>query len=110
MNVTPTEGSSFYFNRIHILERRLWSRILRALWTLRDAVVLADIYAAREVDNLGVSSQTIANQMQSSVEVRGTPMDAAGRTREIIEDGDVVLVLGAGDVVQVAAQIAGMTQ
>jgi UDP-N-acetylmuramate--alanine ligase len=74
-----------------------------------DSVVLADIYAARETDDLGVSSQAIADQMHLSVDVRGTPRDAAGRTRQIIQDGDVVLVLGAGDVVQVAAEIAGVT-
>ena len=39
--------------------------------TLADHVVLADIYAARETDNLGISSQDLQKQIQEL----GTPCE-----------------------------------
>ena len=71
-----------------------------------DVTVLAAIYAARETDDLGVSSATIARAMNAPVEAAGTPDDAAAMAREMLCDGDVVLVLGAGDIVRAAPAIA----
>lgn len=74
-----------------------------------DIVILADIYPARERDNLGVSSASIAEQMSTAVQLAGSPEDAAKRTLAILKPGDVVLVLGAGDINRAAAMIAGAT-
>lgn len=72
-----------------------------------DQVVLASIYAAREARDPAVSSASIAERMGTPAVVAGSPEDAALRTRELVAPGDVVLVLGAGDIVQAAGFIAG---
>ena len=73
---------------------------------MSDQAVLAEIYPARETDDLGVSSATIARRMKSPVVVAGSPEDAASTALRILREGDVVLVLGAGDIVRSAALIA----
>lgn len=72
-----------------------------------DRILLADIYAARETNDLGVSSHSIADQMHKPVEVTGSPAETAAATTGLIERGDVVLILGAGDIVSAAGVIAG---
>lgn len=72
-----------------------------------DDVVLAEIYAARETDTLGVSSASIAERMIAPPAVAGSPLDAAGIARERILPGDVLLVLGAGDILQAATILSG---
>jgi UDP-N-acetylmuramate--alanine ligase len=71
-----------------------------------DDVILAEIYPAREVDTLGVSSASIAGLMDGPVSLAGTPDEAAGAARAALRHGDAVLVLGAGDIYQAAALIA----
>jgi UDP-N-acetylmuramate--alanine ligase len=71
-----------------------------------DEVVLADIYAARETDDLGVSSASIAGRMSTRVTATGSPADAALVARERMLPGDAVLVLGAGDIYQTAALLS----
>lgn len=63
-----------------------------------DGIVLLDVYPARETDTLGVSSEQIARRMvRPPLEVR-KPADAAATLAEWIQEGDVVLTMGAGDV------------
>jgi len=75
---------------------------------IADGVVLAPIYAARETDNLGISSDTLRQNIAN----RGT--DAwYFPTFEKIEDfllthasdGDLVITVGAGDVVRVGEEM-----
>ena len=78
--------------------------------TLADEVIIAPIYAAREQPMEGVSSENIVALMKRNgfEDVRfGSDKDAiaedlAGSLRE----GDLVLVLGAGDIRQVTEQLA----
>jgi UDP-N-acetylmuramate--alanine ligase len=77
--------------------RELLCQFARAL-DLADRVVLVEIYPARETDTLGVSSGSIAEQMTSPAPVVSTPLDAAREVAAEGRSGDVVLVLGAGDV------------
>lgn len=72
--------------------------------TLADHVILADIYAARETDTLGMSSEALAD------EVRRLGCDAYYLSNfELIENfvlekcihGDVLITMGAGDVVNI---------
>ncbi|CAN5572114.1 UDP-N-acetylmuramate--L-alanine ligase [soil metagenome] len=72
--------------------------------------ILADIYPARETDDLGVSSASIAELMTTPVELAGSPEDAANCALAMLEPGDVVLVLGAGDIYLAAARIGGVAQ
>jgi UDP-N-acetylmuramate--alanine ligase len=71
-----------------------------------DAVVLAEIYPSRETDSLGVSSQNVAQRMTQPVVVADSPDDAAAVASERIRRGDIVLVMGAGDIYRAAETIA----
>lgn len=69
---------------------------------LADAVVLAAIYRSREMNTLGVSSADIAERMVIDPVLVNAPVDAALLARLLIAQGDVVLVMGAGDIYQAA--------
>ena len=82
--------------------------------SLADMVVLADIYAARETDDLGVSSKDILDRLKA----RGA--DAyyfpTGETFEGIEkfllknciDGDLLITMGAGNILEVGEHLLGL--
>lgn len=63
-----------------------------------DEVALLDIYAAREQDTLGVSSDDIADRLGKWSLRVSTPEEAAERLVGLLAPGDVVLTIGAGDV------------
>lgn len=69
-----------------------------------DHVILASIYAARETDTLGISSATL----QKEIWKLGTPCEyfptfeeIEAYLREHVSEGDLVLTVGAGDIVKV---------
>ena len=73
-----------------------------------DHVVLADIYAARETDNLGISSQTL----QKEILALGTACDYFPSFEEIenflkknFSSGDLLITMGAGDVVNIGENL-----
>ncbi len=62
-----------------------------------DVVVLAEIYAARESNTVGISSRDLAAQIPGSIYCETLP--AVTQTLgQIIQPGDVVLTVGAGDI------------
>ncbi|MDI3339178.1 MAG: UDP-N-acetylmuramate--L-alanine ligase [Sphaerobacter sp.] len=66
---------------------------------LADRVVLTAIYPARETDDLGVSSDDIARRITGRpAAVVATPAAAGALVAAEAAPGDVVLVLGAGDI------------
>ena len=76
-----------------------------------DEVILADIYAARETDTLGVSSADIARKIQEL----GTPVHFIPSFDEIetfilenCMNGDLLITMGAGDIVKVGEKLLGM--
>lgn len=78
--------------------------------TLADHVVLADIYAARETDNLGISSEDLQRQIQEL----GTPCEYFPTFDEIenyllehCTQGDLLITMGAGDVVKIGEHLLG---
>ena len=78
--------------------------------TLADHVVLADIYAARETDNLGISSR----DLQKKIVELGTPCEYFPTFDEIenfllenCTQGDLLITMGAGDVVNIGEQLLG---
>ena len=75
-----------------------------------DEVVLADIYAARETDDLGISSGDIAGK----IEALGTKAHYFSSFDEIetfiLENcvkGDLLITMGAGDIVNVGENLLG---
>mgnify|MGYP001455616987 CR=1 FL=1 len=75
-----------------------------------DEVVLADIYAARETDTLGVSSRDVADR----IEKLGTKAHYIPSFDEIetfilenCMNGDLLITMGAGDIVKVGEKLLG---
>lgn len=79
--------------------------------SLADQVVLADIYAARETDNLGISSKDLADLIAE----KGTEVHYYPTFDEIEEfllknciHGDVLITMGAGDVHKIGENLLGL--
>lgn len=73
--------------------------------SLSDKVLLADIYAARESDTLGVSSALLA---QAIGEKASAPGGFEALVQALISDlaeGDLILTMGAGDVYRVGDEL-----
>lgn len=62
-----------------------------------DHVVLAEIYAARERNIIGISSKDLAAQIPGSVYCKTLP-EVTSYLRCIARPGDVILTVGAGDI------------
>lgn len=62
-----------------------------------DLVVLAEIYAARERNTVGISSRDLAEQVPDSVYCR-TLQEVTQCIKEVAQEGDVILTVGAGDI------------
>ena len=78
--------------------------------TLADHVVLANIYAARETDTLGISSA----DLQKRIQELGTPCEYFPTFDEIenyllenCQPGDLLITMGAGDVYQIGEKLLG---
>lgn len=76
--------------------------------SMADHVVLADIYAARETDTLGISSKTLQDEIQKL----GTTCDYYPSFSEIENflkknycPGDLLITMGAGDVVKIGEDL-----
>ena len=64
---------------------------------LADVVVLAEIYAAREQNILGISSADLAREIPGSVYC-STLDKTAEAVRRLAGPGDLILTVGAGDI------------
>ncbi|MBR1780663.1 MAG: UDP-N-acetylmuramate--L-alanine ligase [Oscillospiraceae bacterium] len=62
-----------------------------------DLTLLAEIYAAREKNTIGISSRDIAEKIPGS-EYYATLDEVTARLREIARPGDLILTVGAGDI------------
>ena len=62
-----------------------------------DVVVLAEIYAARERNTVGISSRDLAEKIPGSVYCETLP-EVTNHLRTVVQPGDVVLTVGAGDI------------
>lgn len=73
--------------------------------SLSDAVILADIYAARETDNLGISSADIKNRI-NNLGTESYHLSNFEEIKEFIKNncapGDLLITMGAGDIVNIA--------
>ena len=73
-----------------------------------DHVIMADIYAARETDTLGISSE----DLQKRIQELGTPCEYFPTFDEIenyllsnCQEGDLLITMGAGDVVNIGEKL-----
>lgn len=71
-----------------------------AALSLADKVLLAPIYAARETDTLGISSDLVAKSI-SGAESLGSFEALKKRAEELAQNGDIVITMGAGDIYKV---------
>ena len=62
-----------------------------------DVLVLAEIYAARERNTIGISSADVAEKIPGAVFCETLP-EVTEYLRENVREGDVVLTMGAGDI------------
>jgi UDP-N-acetylmuramate--alanine ligase len=91
----------------HMYSRtRLFAAQMAEALSLADAAVVMDVYAAREDPEPGVDGGLIARQVSSGSAVfepdRGRVVP---RLVETTREGDVMLMLGAGDVTQLAPEV-----
>ena len=64
---------------------------------LPDKVLLAEIFAARETDTLGISSQDLADRIPGA-EYCPTLEGVTDRLAQLAQPGDLLLTVGAGDI------------
>ena len=64
-----------------------------------DVVLLAEIYAARERNTIGISARDLAAKVPGSI-FCPTLEEVTARLRELARPGDLILTVGAGDIVR----------
>lgn len=62
-----------------------------------DVAVLAEIYAARESNKIGISSRDLAQNIPGAVYFETLP-EVAAYLKSIAQAGDIILTVGAGDI------------
>jgi len=79
-----------------------------------DILLITDIYAASEEPIEGITSQVLAEEIERfghrHVEYIGPLAGAASRMKEIVQAGDLVLTLGAGNVWQAGDELLRMLE
>jgi UDP-N-acetylmuramate--alanine ligase len=78
--------------------------------SLADVVVLADIYAARETDTLGISSDTLCQKLADlgkEAYYFSTFDEIETFLLENCIPGDLLITMGAGDVVKIGENLLG---
>lgn len=88
--------------------RALFSEFAQALGQA-DVVLLAEIYAAREQNQVGVSAQELAAAVPGATAVETLPL-LAQALYDLAKPGDLILTVGAGDVYRVGEALAAMEQ
>ena len=69
-----------------------------------DLAVLAEIYAAREQNTIGISSRDLAEKIDGAVYFETLP-EVTAYLKSLAQPGDVILTVGAGDIYTVADAI-----
>ena len=80
------------YSRTHALFHDFVAELKKA-----DVLLLAEIYAARERNTVGISSADLAAQIPGAIYCETLP-EVTGKLRSLIREGDVVLTMGAGDI------------
>lgn len=75
---------------------------------LADLTLLAEIYPAREVNTIGISSKDLAAKIPNA-EYYPTFAELGGRLRQLARPGDLILTVGAGELDQVSNALVKKT-
>ena len=62
-----------------------------------DVLLLAEIYAARERNTVGISSRDLADRVEGAIYCPTLPA-VTEQLRQIVRSGDIVITMGAGDI------------
>ncbi len=71
---------------------------------LADTIILSDIYAAREKNDIGITSAAIGDLLDGATCVSGFD-NIVSELRRILRSGDVILTMGAGDIYKVGEKL-----
>ncbi len=82
--------------------KALFPDFVKAL-SIADKVLMAPIYAARETDTLGISSDNVAEAIEGAESLYSFEA-LRQRATELAQKGDMVITMGAGDVYKVFAE------
>ena len=81
-----------------------------AVLSSADAVVLTDVYAAGEAPVLGADAKSLARSIRARGRLDPVVVGAASELRsvlaDVLKDGDLLLVMGAGDIGAVCNELA----
>ena len=78
---------------------------------LADKVILADIYAAREKNTIGISSKDIMDRVRAlGTDCHYVPTfdEIENFILENVSPGDLLITMGAGDIVKVGESLLGI--
>lgn len=86
----------------------LYSEFLTA-FEAADTLILLDIYAARETNTFGVTSEGLCTDLNATTPDKArycpTPDDAVAAIFALARPGDSVVIMGAGDVIRVTERL-----
>ena len=82
--------------------KALFCDFVKAL-SIADKVLLAPIYAARETDTLGISSDDVAAKICGAESLYSFEQ-LRERAQELAQKGDMIITMGAGDIYKVFAE------
>ncbi len=71
---------------------------------LPDVTILAEIFAAREQNELGISSQDLANEIPGAVYCSSLQA-VTDKLAELAQPGDLILTVGAGDIYRAGEEL-----
>ena len=78
----------------------LFEELAEAL-AVADRIVVADIYAARETDMLGVSAELLARRIGEKATACHSFAEGAELLTREVREGDAVVIMGAGDIYKI---------
>ena len=81
----------------------LFSDFVQALRRV-DQAVIAEIYAAREQNTIGISSKDLVAQIPGAVYCESLP-DVTAYLQKVAQEGDLILTVGAGDIYKAAEML-----
>jgi UDP-N-acetylmuramate--alanine ligase len=73
-----------------------------------DVAILAEIYAAREKNTIGISAKDVADQVPGG-EYYPTLAQVEARLRQLAQPGDLILTVGAGDIYTVGETLTSFS-